>query len=180
MTTRGLKKRDRFWTFLMKYFNIASVISKSAITPSLRGRMASMEAGVLPIISFATLPTARPSRRTWLVPAFTATTDGSLITMPLPLTQTRVFAVPRSIPRSVENFPTTELIQLCAIRKSNIGTPRPIKRQWCDTTPSIGSPRTDALIPTSGFRNLLDPSSLTSLPRYCTADESTSSLRPGF
>ena len=31
---------------------------------------------------------------------FIATTEGSLITMPLPLTNTRVFAVPRSIPIS--------------------------------------------------------------------------------
>ena len=33
----------------------------------------------------------------------TATTEGSLITMPLPLTKTRVFAVPRSIPISCVN-----------------------------------------------------------------------------
>ncbi len=57
MTTRG-RAQDRPWTLLMKYFNSASVISKSLITPSLRGRMAEIEPGVLPSISLAVQPTA--------------------------------------------------------------------------------------------------------------------------
>ena len=62
---------------------------------------------VLPHISLATSPTALPSRRTWFVPRLTATTDGSLRTMPSPRTQTRVLAVPRSIPMSSENKPSS-------------------------------------------------------------------------
>ena len=38
-----------------------------------------------------------------------ATTDGSLMTMPLPRTSTSVFAVPRSMPMSRENMPMTLL-----------------------------------------------------------------------
>ena len=38
-----------------------------------------------------------------------ATTDGSLMTMPLPRTRTSVLAVPRSIPMSRENMPMTLL-----------------------------------------------------------------------
>ena len=57
-------------------------MSKSAITPSFNGRMASMWAGVRPTIRFASVPTARG----WLSLVLTATTDGSLRTMPLPRT----------------------------------------------------------------------------------------------
>ena len=55
-------------------------MSKSAMTPSFRGRMAWMCAGVRPIIRLASGPTAsgRPSL------TLTATTDGSLSTMPSP------------------------------------------------------------------------------------------------
>ena len=54
--------------------------------------MAWMWAGVRPIIRLASAPTARgrPSR------TLTATTDGSLRTIPRPRTYTTVFAVPRS------------------------------------------------------------------------------------
>ena len=54
--------------------------------------MAWMWAGVRPIIRLASAPTAtgRPSL------VLTATTDGSLSTMPSPRTYTRVLAVPRS------------------------------------------------------------------------------------
>ena len=45
-------------TFLMNCFSICSVTVKSAITPSFIGRMAMMLPGVLPSISFASLPTA--------------------------------------------------------------------------------------------------------------------------
>ena len=63
--------------------------------------------GVRPSISFASLPTAR----TFLTPLparCTATTDGSLETMPLPLTKVSVVAVPRSMARSFENSPYTQ------------------------------------------------------------------------
>ena len=85
-----------FITFLMKYESIASVTSKSAMTPSRSGRIAWMCAGVRPSIWRASSPTA--STR----PVFMslATTEGSRSTMPLPLTCTSTLAVPRSIPMS--------------------------------------------------------------------------------
>ena len=86
----------------MKYLSIFSVTSKSAMTPCFRGRMAWMLPGVRPSISLAVFPTAMPSRRTSLVPFLTATTLGSLRMIPRPRVHTRVFAVPRSIPMSVE------------------------------------------------------------------------------
>ena len=43
-----------------------------------------MLAGVLPSISFAVLPTARPLSRTSVLPLRTATTEGSLSRMPRP------------------------------------------------------------------------------------------------
>ena len=63
-------------------------------------RTAAMLPGVRPIISFASLPTARTA--SFLTS--TATTDGSRITIPFPLIQTSVFAVPRSIPISLVNM----------------------------------------------------------------------------
>ena len=78
--------------------------SKSAMTPSFMGRTATMLPGVRPSISLASLPTAS----TFLVPLparWTATTDGSFETMPLPRTNVSVFAVPRSMARSFENSP---------------------------------------------------------------------------
>ena len=59
-----------------------SVTTKSAIMPSRIGRTTWMVSGARPTISKACLPTARirlPSR-------FTATSDGSLTTIPSPLT----------------------------------------------------------------------------------------------
>jgi hypothetical protein len=58
-----------------------------------------MWSGVLPSIDLASLPTAT-TLRVWLS---TATTDGSLRTMPWPLTCTSVFAVPRSIATSLDS-----------------------------------------------------------------------------
>ncbi len=72
------------------------MISKSAITPSLSGRIATMLPGVRPIIFLASEPTARMPP----VLVFTATTEGSFRTIPLPLTYTSVLAVPRSIAMS--------------------------------------------------------------------------------
>ena len=81
-----------------------SVTSKSAITPSFMGLIATMLAGVLPNIFLASFPTAR----IFLVPRASllmATTDGSLDKIPLPFTKTKVEDVPRSIAKSLENNP---------------------------------------------------------------------------
>ena len=68
------------WTFWMKYRSIFSHTSKSAITPSLSGRIALMWLGVRPIMRLASRPTAtgRPSL------TLMATTEGSSRTMPCP------------------------------------------------------------------------------------------------
>ncbi len=105
-TTRGRGIRPNLsCTFWMKYLSICSVTSKSLITPSLSGRTATMLAGVRPSMRFASVPMAS----TFLVFLLTATTDGSSMTTPLPRTVTRVFAVPRSIPMSWENNPSSQL-----------------------------------------------------------------------
>src|SRR4051812_11934982 len=49
-------------------------------------------------MTFASFPTAT----TWPVFSFRVTTDGSLMTMPRPRTYTSVFAVPKSMPMSLE------------------------------------------------------------------------------
>ena len=54
-------------TLRMKYESMASVISKSLITPSRSGRTAEIEPGVFPIISLALQPTAFPLSSTLLV-----------------------------------------------------------------------------------------------------------------
>jgi hypothetical protein len=61
------------------------VISKSAITPSLSGRIATIEPGVRPSIFFASEPIAN-TRREPLEFFCIATTEGSLQTIPSPLT----------------------------------------------------------------------------------------------
>src|SRR5262245_30174378 len=71
------------------------------MTPSFKGRTATMLAGVRPTMRLASEPTARGR----FVLASMATTDGSWMTMPFPRTRTRVLAVPRSIPISRENRP---------------------------------------------------------------------------
>ncbi len=76
----------------MKWRSICSVTSKSAITPSLSGRIAVMLPGVRPSIRFASTPTAW----TWPLRESIATTEGSESTMPRPRTYTSVLAVPRS------------------------------------------------------------------------------------
>ena len=78
---------------------------KSAITPSFMGRIATMLPGVRPTISFASLPTASISPLFLLI----ATIDGSLTTIPLPLANTSVLAVPRSMARSEEMRLKTDL-----------------------------------------------------------------------
>ena len=86
--------------FLKKKFSIISVTSKSAITPSFKGRIANTLPGVLPSISFASWPAARH----FFVSASIATTLGSSITIPSPFTYINKFAVPKSIPTSFENI----------------------------------------------------------------------------
>ena len=100
ITTFGLLKNTLLTDFEIKYLSIAAVISKSAITPSLSGRTAIIEPGVLPIISFALFPTAKIV----FVLESIATTEGSRITIPFPFRKTSVFAVPKSIPISLENI----------------------------------------------------------------------------
>src|SRR5438045_8021690 len=72
--------------------SICAVISKSAITPCLSGRIARIEAGVRPIMRLASAAAAW----TWPVRSSTATTEGSKTTMPSPRTKTSELAVPRS------------------------------------------------------------------------------------
>jgi len=87
----------------MKYRSIFWVMSKSAITPSFKGRIARMLSGVRPSIALASRPTpitARSARRTAMI-------EGSFRTMPLSRTKTSVLAVPRSIARSVEKNPSS-------------------------------------------------------------------------
>ena len=82
----------------MKYRSISSVTSKSAMTPSFMGLMATMLPGVLPSISLASVPTAS----TLFVNLLMATMEGSSTTTPFPRAKTRVFAVPRSMAKSWE------------------------------------------------------------------------------
>src|SRR5882762_7944331 len=88
----------------MKCCSIFSVTSKSAMTPSFIGLIATMLPGVRPSMSLASLPTASTRPLTLLM----ATIEGSLTTMPLPRAYTQVLAVPRSIARSLENKESIE------------------------------------------------------------------------
>ena len=81
ITSRGRLKRLRR-TLDMNWLSIASVTSKSAITPWRSGRSAEIDAGVRPIIRCASAPTACTSP----VRSSIATTDGSDSTMPRPRT----------------------------------------------------------------------------------------------
>src|SRR3989454_7008589 len=98
ITTRGLTQVLPLCALRMKCCNIFSVTLKSAITPSFKGRMATMLPGVRPSMSLASRPTASISPVSLLM----ATIEGSLTTIPLPLANTRVLAVPRSIAKSEE------------------------------------------------------------------------------
>ena len=71
----GLAKERRLCTLRMKCLIISSATSKSAMTPSRIGRIASMLPGVRPSIILASLPTARTD---FLPPrvVMVATTDG--------------------------------------------------------------------------------------------------------
>ena len=78
----GLKNKLRALIFFINEFNIISVNSKSAITPSFKGFTAFTFSGVLPNISFASSPTAI----TLLVSVSITTILGSFKTIPFPLT----------------------------------------------------------------------------------------------
>ena len=114
----------------MKSLSIRSAASKSAMTPSRSGRIATMFWGVRPIISRAFVPTA--SMR--LCSVLKATTDGSFKTMPRPGTNTQVLAVPRSIARSVVR-PKTLARNIDAPMSGdapgyNTGTPEDVSNSW--------------------------------------------------
>ncbi len=81
ITMRGRAKR-LLSTFPTNWRSIASVTSKSAITPCRSGRSAEIVAGVRPIIRCASAPTACTSPVRWSI----ATTDGSDNTIPRPRT----------------------------------------------------------------------------------------------
>ena len=86
--------------FFMNSFNIISVNSKSAITPSFIGFIAFIFSGVLPNISLASSPTAI----TFFVSVSMTTMLGSFSTIPLPLIKINTFAVPKSIPISLASI----------------------------------------------------------------------------
>ena len=86
MRGEGENRRDSC-TRLMNCLSICSVTVKSAITPSLSGRITEISFGLRPIMVLASLPTA------WMVflalgpPSMRiATTEGSSSTTPLPRT----------------------------------------------------------------------------------------------
>src|SRR3989338_2800817 len=68
------------------------------MTPSFIGRYAMISSGVRPIICLASFPIARMR-----LSRDTATTEGSLRTMPFPGTNTSTLVVPRSMPSLGEN-----------------------------------------------------------------------------
>src|SRR4028119_837914 len=90
------------------------------MTPSLSGLRAVMLPGVRPSMRLAPEPTAT----TLSVLLSMATTDGSESTMPCPLTNTSVFAVPRSIAMSRPKSPPNILVP--SVRSS---APPPHKRR---------------------------------------------------
>ena len=69
----------------MKCLIIASAISKSAITPSFIGLIASILPGVRPSIDLASLPTAKTDLL-FLLSVAIATTEGSFKIIPFPFT----------------------------------------------------------------------------------------------
>src|SRR3989338_9269736 len=68
--------------------------------PLVSGRVTTICGGVFPNMCLASFPTANICS----VFVFTATTEGSLITIPFSFVYTSVLAVPRSMPISLLNF----------------------------------------------------------------------------
>ena len=84
-----------------------------------------INSGVLPIIFLASIPIAR----ILLSCSETATTEGSFKTIPLPGKNTRVFAVPRSIPNFFESNPINPIYHICArIKNMKILTVIPFEK----------------------------------------------------
>ena len=106
ITTSGFKNLDLPNALFKKYLSKASVTLLSAITPFLRGLLATILSGVLPIIFLASDPTAI----TLNVLTSIATTVGSTKEIPSPCTKTIELAVPKSIPIFLPNM--TRLYQL--------------------------------------------------------------------
>src|SRR5665647_111307 len=117
------------------------------MTPSLRGRIATMLAGVRPTIRLASAPMASTLRVFLLI----ATTDGSLMTTPLPRTRTRVLAVPRSIPISLDIMPRMALNGL------NTGPSRERVRRYGANGRRRGPLHCDSLVPARVIRNPKGP-----------------------
>ena len=117
-TTRGRGKGTTLcsWTLPMKYSSMICVISNSEMTPSLKGRTATTLVGVRPAISLASRPIAIGCRSRLSI----VTHEGSLMTIPLPRTCTRVFAVPRSMAMSRENRPKSQFNGLKAKLGSSV------------------------------------------------------------
>ena len=90
---------------------------QSAITPSRIGWIATMYPGVRPNICFASFPTLS----TFPVLLFRATMEGSSTTIPLPVANTKVFAVPRSIARSDENMRKSERLVMYSYESIRLG-----------------------------------------------------------
>ena len=67
ISIRGRTPHLRLCTLVMKYLSMASVMSKSAITPFLSGRITEMLLGAFSSMDFATIPTALPFKRTLFV-----------------------------------------------------------------------------------------------------------------
>ena len=80
----GLAKLRRLCTLRMKCLIISSATSKSAMTPSRKGRIAWMLPGVRPSIMLGLV--ADGQHLLAAVDVAIATTEGSLRTMPRPLT----------------------------------------------------------------------------------------------
>ena len=64
ITTLGLTPHFLLWTFKIKYLSMASVISKSAITPFFIGLVTVILLGAFSNIALAVCPTAFPFSRT--------------------------------------------------------------------------------------------------------------------
>ena len=99
MTIRPIDVMNPGFTRLMNPRMRASATEKSAMTPSLSGRIVSMSLCVRSCIMSASVPIATgfPERRSM------ATIEGSFRTIPLSWTWMRVLAVPRSMATSTEN-----------------------------------------------------------------------------
>ena len=114
--TFGLAKKRLTFTLLIKCLSIFWVTSKSAITPSLSGRIAVILSGVRPSICLASKPTAA-TVGFWVRLLRSATTVGSLRTTPLPGVKINVLAVPRSMAILLDKNPKRLMYHFPVITK---------------------------------------------------------------